>query len=129
MSVDAVALRASVDLPTTSHSVPAARRIVRHLLTGWSAEVFSEDALLLLTELVSNAVRHVTGRAPLRVELSLTGLVLRIAVLDTSPVPPRPRAADADGGYGLRLVAAISDRWGSQERPDGKRVWAELRRS
>ncbi|HZG89374.1 MAG TPA: ATP-binding protein [Pseudonocardia sp.] len=129
MTAAAVALRASVDLPATPASVSAARRVAHHLLTGWSAEPFCDDALLLLTELVSNVVRHVTGRAPLRLELSLTGLVLYVAVLDTSTTPPVPGAPTGDGGYGLQLVDALSDSWGTQDHPGGKRVWFELRRA
>ena len=128
MTVDVAALHAIVDLPTTTQSIPAARRIVRHLLAGWSAEAFCDDALLLVSELVGNVVRHVAGRAPLRVELSLTGLVLHVAVLDASPTPPVPRTATADGGHGLRLVAAVSDSWGSHNHPGGKRVWFTLHR-
>lgn len=124
----AVPLRAGIDLPATARSVPVARRVVRQLLTGWSAEAFSDDALLLLSELVGNVVRHVADRAPLRVELALTGPVLHVAVLDGSAAPPVPRAATAHGGHGLQLVAALSDRWGSHERVEGKRVWFELRR-
>ena len=129
MTGDVVALRASVDLPTTSQSVPAARRIVQHLLAGWSAEAFCDDALLLLSELVSNVVRHVATRTPLRVELALAGPVLHVAVFDGLPGLPLPRAAGVNGGYGLRLVAAVSDSWGSHDDLGGKRVWFELHRS
>ena len=127
MTVDALPLRASIDLPAAARSVPVARRIVRELLTGWSAEAFCDDTLLLLSELVSNVVRHVPVTGPVEVELSLDGAVLRVAVSDGSPAPPVVRTAGAGGGHGLRLVSALSDRWGSDPRVGGKRVWFELR--
>jgi two-component sensor histidine kinase len=123
------ALRASVDLPLASQNVAVARRIVHQLLVGWSAELFIDDALLLLSELVSNVLRHVAGRAPMRVELTLAGPVLRVAVLDHSTAPPVQRDATASGGYGLQLIAALSKTWGSHTHPDGKRVWFELSRT
>jgi anti-sigma regulatory factor (Ser/Thr protein kinase) len=129
VSGDAVALRASIDLPPTTGSVPVARRVVGQLLAGWSAEEFCDDTLLLLSELVSNVVRHVADHAPLRVELALTRPVLRVAVHDSSTDAPVPRAGAARGGHGLQLVAALSDDWGSQQHLDGKRVWFELRRA
>ena len=127
MTVDALALRASIDLPSAAQSVPAARRIVRELLAGWSAEPFRDDTLLLLSELVSNVVRHVPDTDAMRVELILAGSVLEVAVLDGSPAPLVPRRADGNGGHGLQLVSAVADRWGSHERVDGKRVWFQLR--
>ena len=128
MTADALPLRASIDLPAAAPSVPAARRIVRELLTGWSAEAFCDDTLLLLSELVSNVVRHVPDPDAMRVELALTGSVLEVAVLDGSAVPVAPRGGSGAGGHGLQLVSALSDRWGSHEHVAGKRVWFELRR-
>ena len=129
MRPEADPLRASVDLPAMSHNVATARRIVQQLLVAWSAEPFVDDALLLLSELVSNVLRHVAGRAPMRVELTLAGPVLRVAVLDRSTAPPVQRDATASGGYGLQLIAALSETWGSQTHPNGKRVWFELSRA
>lgn len=128
MTADPPPLRASIDLPSAAPSVPAARRIVRELLTGWSAEAFCDDTLLLLSELVSNVVRHVPDPDAMRVELALTGHVLEVAVLDGSAAPVAPRAGSGHGGHGLQLVSALSDRWGSHEHVEGKRVWFELRR-
>ena len=129
MTVDALPLRASIDLPAAARSVPVARRIVRELLTGWSAEAFCDDTLLLLSELVTNVVRHVPDPDPMRVELALTGPVLEVAVLDGSAVPPVPGGGRGNGGHGLQLVSAVSERWGSHRHVEGKRVWFELRRA
>jgi anti-sigma regulatory factor (Ser/Thr protein kinase) len=126
-------LRAAVDLPPVPHSAAAARRVVAEVLEAWAAEVFCDDALLLVSELVSNVVRHVTGRRPLRVEMALSSPPrrssgLRVAVVDASAAPLVLRARGPDGGHGLALVDALADRWGSEEHGDGKRVWFELER-
>lgn len=127
MPAVASTLTAAVDLPSVPRSVPAARRVVTQLLTAWAAEGYRDDAALLVSELVTNVVRHVAGEAAMTVEVHLTRAALHVAVVDgsTAPAAPRPRAAD--GGYGLRLVAAVADRWGSEEHVRGKRVWFELR--
>lgn len=129
-------LRAAVDLPPVARSAAAARHVVGQVLSAWSAESFCEDATLLVSELVTNVVRHVAGRAAMRVEVALTQSSpsdgrsvergLRIAVVDRSAAPPVVGARGTDGGYGLGLVVAIADRWGSEEHRGGKRVWFEL---
>jgi anti-sigma regulatory factor (Ser/Thr protein kinase) len=126
-------LRAAVDLPPVPHSAAAARRVVAQVLAAWAAESFCDDAVLLVSELVSNVVRHVAGRGAMRVEVALSyparrGPGLRVAVVDASPAPPVLRARGPHGGHGLALVDALADRWGSEEHGDGKRVWFELER-
>ncbi len=129
MTADVVPLHARIDLPAVQPSAAVARRLVRELLAGWSAEAFCDDTLLLVSELVSNVVRHVPDPDPMTVELALTGPVLRVAVVDGSPAPLVPGGAGGSGGHGLRLVSALSDRWGSHEHVEGKRVWFELHRA
>lgn len=90
-----------------------------------------DDALLVVSELTTNAVIHSgadeTSEIELRAELIPEGL--RIEVLDEGRSNKTPQARPADtsapGGFGLPVVAAIARRWGS-ERMDGMRVWAEL---
>jgi hypothetical protein len=55
--------------------------------------------------------------------------VLLVAVLDGAAAPLRPGGAGGSGGHGLRLVAALSDDWGSDGHDEGKRVWFALRRT
>ncbi|NDU71296.1 ATP-binding protein [Actinomadura sp. DSM 109109] len=109
----------------------AARRAVRDALSGWGvAEGDVEVAVLLASEVVTNAVRHV------RDELRTGGVVrLRVRVMDgllrvdvTDPEAGVPRlvvAADTDEGYrGMAIVAASADRWGWYPGPGGgKTVW------
>jgi anti-sigma regulatory factor (Ser/Thr protein kinase) len=124
-------LTATIDLPPEQRSVPTARRLLTELLGSWAAGQYGDDASLLLSELVTNVVRHVASATKLVLEVRLTGLALRVAVIDGSPALPlvSDRPDDSAGGHGLLLVAAIADRWGSEPHADGKRVWFELART
>ena len=119
---------ASFDLPPVAASVPAARHVVVELLRTWRAPHDSQDAALLVTELVANVVDHAGQDAELTVELTLSDEWLRIGVVDGSAVRPVVRELDTGSirGRGLRLVEAIADRWGSEDHDGGKRVWFEL---
>jgi anti-sigma regulatory factor (Ser/Thr protein kinase) len=120
---------ASVDLPPTVVSVPAARHIVLELLRAWDVPHDREDAALLVTELVANVVDHVGGEAHLTLELEASDEWLRIAVADGSSVRPivRELSMDDPRGRGMRMIQAIADRWGADDHHGGKRVWFELR--
>jgi anti-sigma regulatory factor (Ser/Thr protein kinase) len=117
-------------LPPELRSVRTARQFVgeRCRLAGLSAER-RDDALLLASELVTNAVLH--GRSEVCVEVEERGAVLRVSVLDENSRHPAPVAEDADAldGRGLALVEALSQRWGVEDRPLGKAVWFELARA
>jgi anti-sigma regulatory factor (Ser/Thr protein kinase) len=119
-------LHATIDLPSAARSAAAARRLVGQLLEAWAAESFCDDATLLVSELVSNVVRHVTSQPAMRVDVVLSGPSLRVAVLDSSMVLPALASGGPRGGHGLGLIAAVADRWGSEEYAGGKRVWFEL---
>ncbi len=89
-----------------------------------------DDALLLLTELVTNAVRH-GGVGPaewLSVEVRLSESTVWVAVDDPggSSTPSRRSTTDEAGGWGLLLVDQIADRWGVSRDEPGTRVWFEL---
>jgi anti-sigma regulatory factor (Ser/Thr protein kinase) len=119
---------ASFDLPPSAGSVPAARRIVRELLAVWEVPHDLEDAVLLVTELVTNVVDHVRGEADLTLELSLSATWLRIAVVDGSSIRPivQELSHERPRGRGMRMVEAIADRWGADDHNGGKRVWFDL---
>ncbi|MEU2432681.1 ATP-binding protein [Streptomyces sp. NPDC007861] len=88
----------------------------------------ADDGALILSDLVSNAVRH-ARRESIRLTIDRPGAVrVCIGVVDFSEAPPAPRTpGDADeGGRGLALVNELADRWGTELLPWGKRVWAEL---
>ncbi len=102
-----------------------AREFVRAIGRRWNVKV--DDAVLVVSELVTNVIRHVGG--PFQVSLERTGTNLLIEVTDTSDSPARLRDAAPDGctGRGLTIVEHLSVAWGSHERPTGgKTVWAQL---
>jgi anti-sigma regulatory factor (Ser/Thr protein kinase) len=119
-------LRAPLDLPTTTGSVPIARHLVAQLLAAWSAKARHEESMLLLSELVTNVVRHVRPSTTFTIELILSQLKLRMSVLDGSPTPPVVRDRSPASGHDLWLVTAMADRWGSARHGAGKQVWFEL---
>ncbi|OSP42306.1 MULTISPECIES: ATP-binding protein [unclassified Streptomyces] len=115
----------SADLGT----VRAARRAVRDQLRLWDLDSVGDLATLLVSELVTNALRHAT--APVGVRLTRptghTGVLL-VEVSDPLPEPPHERAArpEDEGGRGLQLLASASHRWGTRPGAPGKTVWFEL---
>ncbi|WP_329385266.1 ATP-binding protein [Streptomyces sp. NBC_01351] len=111
--------------------VPLARAELRKALADWGLSELEGDALLVASELVTNAVRHAAAPRGREIETRYVrlGNGVRVEVHDTSPVPPvvGDPDRDGDGGRGLYLVAAVADRWAVGERiGPGKRVWAEL---
>jgi hypothetical protein len=87
----------------------------------------AEDVLLVVSELVTNALLHADGAREL--VLHGTGECLRIEVADTSPaapVPRRPARAGSPGGHGLLVVAVLAREWGWSQLGQGKVVWAEV---
>ncbi|MFJ2832536.1 ATP-binding protein [Streptomyces sp. NPDC087263] len=109
-------------------SVPAARRFTWEALVDWGLAQAErrDDVLLCVSELATNALVHgVPPGRGFRLSLRYEGDVLRVEVHDSGPGAPRI-ADDADeGGRGLLLVAALSDKWGVAEREPGKVVWCE----
>ncbi|ONK13633.1 ATP-binding protein [Streptomyces sp. MP131-18] len=118
--------------------VGRARRWVRaQLERGQAAPACPDEAqqdtlVLLVSELVTNAVVH-TGR-PAVLRLTACGrrpgrnVPVRLEVVDDSSRAPRPRRAEGEdtGGRGLELIDVLADRWGWQAEGRGKRVWCEL---
>ncbi|MBW4721238.1 ATP-binding protein [Saccharothrix obliqua] len=117
----------AVTLPATAGASAQARRIVGEAGAAWgvSADV-AEDAALVVTELVSNAVDHATG--PLELTVSRSGTGMRIEVADQSTTLPQPRPVEVDSarGRGLIIINALSRSWGTTPTANGKVVWAEL---
>lgn len=118
----------SETLPRLPESPAAARRLTRTALACWDLEELAGDGALIVTELVTNAVRH-ARRGSIRVVVERTAeRTVRLAVSDRSRLRPVLRRADTDeaGGRGLRVVAALTVDWGVCERRWGKVVWAAL---
>ncbi|KUL65286.1 MULTISPECIES: ATP-binding protein [Streptomyces] len=115
-------------LPSEPSSVPRARRLTIAQLGVWSLHDFSDDAELLVSELVTNALRHAGG--PIRLTFSLCSVdrAFRCEVADEDPGQPRVRrtCGDDEGGRGLHLLDLLSRCWGSTCTEAGKVVWFEL---
>ncbi|MET7682835.1 ATP-binding protein [Streptomyces sp. NPDC005423] len=109
--------------------VGALRRIMRLHLGMWGLHDVMDEAQLCVSELVSNVITHVGVGTPATLMVSMKQTHLRIEVHDpdTRALPALVDASfDAEGGRGLALVAAVTDRWGVLLRPDRKVTWCEL---
>ncbi|PSM40871.1 hypothetical protein C6Y14_22965 [Streptomyces dioscori] len=120
----------SQTLAREPESAGAARSLVRTALAAWHQDGLTEDALCVITELVSNAVDHACCSVIRVVVTRPAEDRVLLAVVDRSRDLPMMRT-DCGGerirGRGLVLVDALSDRWGTGLHRWGKTVWAELR--
>jgi anti-sigma regulatory factor (Ser/Thr protein kinase) len=116
-----------VRLVTGPAAVPEARSQVRAAIRSWKVPVDPETAVLLTSELVTNAVRHETGPSVVLIITRSCG-ELRVDVHDTSRCLPEvvDIPADAETGRGLLLVGALSSEWGFYRTPAGKAVYFTL---
>jgi anti-sigma regulatory factor (Ser/Thr protein kinase) len=120
--VDAV-----VSLPDPARAVRQARRAAAEILTRWKCDADSiEDAVLIVSEIVTNAMRHCVG--PVYLRLSRAADYVRVEVTDSSPGEPHlVQAGPGDeSGRGLRIINQLATRWGWQRTRDGKQVWADV---
>lgn len=115
-----------LELPPTTDSVPLARRFARSTLRESRSDV--DTVVLLVSEVVTNAVLHARSDIVLRVEDRLD--TARVEVEDASPVPPRMHhfARSSATGRGLRLLDRLAASWGveSDVPGGGKVVWFEV---
>jgi anti-sigma regulatory factor (Ser/Thr protein kinase)/anti-anti-sigma regulatory factor len=122
-------LRCSRRLWPEPSAARAARQTVAEACRAWRVPELVDDAQIIVTELVSNAVRHAVGEPELLV--LMRERFLHVSVRDGSPYPPRRILPDLEtgaGGRGLVLVDAVAASWGTILSPPGKVVWATIRR-
>ncbi|MDX3606380.1 SpoIIE family protein phosphatase [Streptomyces sp. FL06-04B] len=114
----------SWDVPVDPAAVGETRTKVSRQLEAWGLEELSMTTELIVSELVTNAIRYATG--PVRLRL-LFQSALTCEVSDASNTSPRLRHARTtdEGGRGLFLVAQLAHRWGTRYTPQGKIIWAE----
>lgn len=131
-------LRSFLQLGALPTATPCARLHARHLLHEWGISGIADTAELLVSELVTNAVKAtqlLEQKPPVWLRLSTDNARLLIEVWDGNMQPPRPRqledglpSPDDESGRGLLLVAMLSVQWSWRpaENPSGKVVWCEL---
>ncbi|MCB5180668.1 ATP-binding protein [Streptomyces antimicrobicus] len=127
--------RRRIPLAGLSQPVSRARSFTVRALEDWRWSTTSpgvdhdaaHDVVLLVAELVANAVLH--GGGPLALVLDASEARLRVEVSDGDPTLPRPRLPhqpSVPGGHGLLIVQQTSDRWGADRHAEGKTIWAEF---
>jgi anti-sigma regulatory factor (Ser/Thr protein kinase) len=115
----------AVSLPVDPRSVAAARRLLRSALDGHHQAVI-EDAILMISELVTNAVRH--ARAAVLVLVTDHHHTVHVSVTDDNPTLPVAGEPEhrSTSGRGLGIVDTLADRWGIIPTSDGKTIWFEI---
>lgn len=115
---------ATMDLPSDPAAVSGARRFASDVLANWELEELAFTTELVVSELVTNAIRY--GKSPVQLRLILQS-TLTCEVSDASSTAPHLRRARTfdEGGRGLLLVAQCAERWGTRHGREGKVIWAE----
>ena len=113
--------------PVSGAALAVARQVARAICARWPSRDACEAVLLILSELLGNAVKATSGTT-VSMRLSWTARRVRIEVADDNPRAPVARHAgpDEEGGRGLWIVEVIAVRWGSFPFGRGKIVWAEV---
>ncbi|MBX9366330.1 SpoIIE family protein phosphatase [Streptomyces sp. WAC04114] len=117
---------ATWDIPADPALVAPIRKQVVDQLERWGLTEATFTAELVVSELVTNAIRY--GAPPIRLRLIHDAATLICEVSDTNHTAPHLRRAKTwdEGGRGLLLVAQLTQRWGSRHTGEGKTIWAEL---
>ncbi|MGW4379615.1 SpoIIE family protein phosphatase [Kitasatospora sp. NPDC004531] len=111
-------------LPDDPAVVRTARRLAQHQLTAWGLEDLELDTGLIVSELVTNAIRY--GTPPIRLRLiHEAGLICEVSdSSDSSPYLRRAKSTD-EGGRGLYIIGQLAQRWGTRYGRHGKTIWAQ----
>jgi anti-sigma regulatory factor (Ser/Thr protein kinase) len=114
-----------IDMDGNASSIPKSRSFVTATLEAWGLQHLEERAVLLVSELATNAVLH--AGTPFRISMIL-GDALIVEVTDQSEEMPRVEAnrVDSEHGRGLRLVSQFASDWGWRPAGRGKTVWFSL---
>jgi GAF domain-containing protein/anti-sigma regulatory factor (Ser/Thr protein kinase) len=125
--MEALPLREGWTVWRVPEAVRHARRFTRRTMRSWGVAEEADTVLLVVSELVTNALVHTDGQV--RLDLTLSNHRLRVAVTDSSPrTPVKPTSIgwEATGGRGILLVEAMSAEWGTLPVSGGKQVWADV---
>jgi hypothetical protein len=120
--------RLQLTLPASGLPVRLAREVTRGVLAAWGLAHVEETAVLLVSELVTNAVRDATCTDAITLELEVVQTWLRIEAYRCRPglVVPRTTGDFDESGFEFALVNSLADKWGVRETVTGKTAWAEL---
>lgn len=119
--------REEVEFGPSEESVRHARAFVAATLAAWDLDDLAEVAVLLTSELATNAVVHARTACTITVEHRPPDLVIEVSDGEASaPVCQDPNPA-SEGGRGMLLVDRLANRWGTHSRSAGKSVWFSLR--
>jgi serine/threonine-protein kinase RsbW len=115
-------------VPACGQPVRLARQVTREVLTAWLLADVEETAVLLVSELVSNAVRHAQDSDVITLELQAMRTCLRIEAYRCRPGMAAPRSAGEfdELGFGCAVVESLASKWGVRETITGTVIWAEL---
>ena len=118
--------QATLELPPDLLAPSQARAVVRELLDQWGYRDLVDDAALVVSELVANAVEHAGATSVVLVNRGEGGV--RIEVRDPGEGTPAPQSppGPAERGRGLMIVSALASSWGVQQAERSKTVWVEL---
>lgn len=116
-----------LDCEPIPSSIRSARLFVVDKLQEWRCDELVDGVALLTSELATNAVVHT--RQPFTVGVERSGDTIRVEVVDALPGPPKPYVDGDDKGlfHGLNVVDSLATSWGTDELPEGKVVWFELK--
>lgn len=115
---------AELRLAERDTSAALARQFTRSTLAAWASRCSHDDFVLVVSELVTNALLH--GHGTPAVRLNDLGDRIRVEVCDESPLLPVSHRVTPTSGLGLRVVEQISSAWGASRRGRGKVVWCEV---
>ncbi|MFC4120819.1 ATP-binding protein [Nonomuraea zeae] len=123
-SEEAWPYRVDAHLPAEMGSITVARQIAREALSESGFQGRHEDVLLVVSELVTNALVHGAGPPELRIRGDVARM--RIEVGDDGEDLPEPREPGPASGWGLHVVRLLCTGWGIESDKDGKVVWCEV---
>ena len=120
-----MARQMTVTLPATGRAAGLARQATRDTLAEWQVDHLEETAVLLVSELVGNVLRHARTRAlamALYLDLEVASLLIEVHDADARvPRPRRPETLD-ESGFGFVLIDALAGKWGVRQTEIGKAV-------
>ena len=116
----------ALELPHDVVAARHARAVVRDLLQRWGFHDLVDDAMLVVSELVTNAVEHTHSSCAMVVNRSGGGVRIEVRDDGAGSPDPQPPSMTAEGGRGLMIVSALARAWGVDSAPPTKTVWVEL---